>query len=90
MIALSSIAVIQCDRLPDIANGQVELTGTTVGSVATYRCNKGFILVGTEIRLCQANGEWSGREPVCRGKPYLASVHGYMGDIVLLYTLQMK
>ena len=60
-------AVIQCDRLSDIKNGRVVLSGTTAGSTATYSCNKGFVLVGESTRLCQSNGEWSGREPFCKG-----------------------
>ena len=60
--------VIECDSLPDIKNGRVLLSGTTVGSTATYSCNKGFVLVGESTRICQSSGEWSGKEPVCRCK----------------------
>ncbi len=65
---LCTLAVIECDRLRDIANGQVQLSGTAVGSTATYSCNRGYILVGKSTRVCQSNGEWSGREPFCKRK----------------------
>ena len=54
-----------CERLQDIRNGQVDLSGRTVGSTATYSCNRGFVLVGSSTRICQSNGQWSGSEPSC-------------------------
>ena len=56
---------MECDDLPDPANGNVELSGRTPGSTATYSCVRGYRLVGDETRTCQDDGEWSGREPVC-------------------------
>ncbi len=57
---------IECDRLRDIANGQVQLSGTTVGSTATYSCSHGYFLVGTSKRVCGTDGDWSGKEPFCK------------------------
>ena len=59
-----------CERLPDISNGQVDLSGRTVGSTTTYSCNKGFVLVGSSTRICQRNGQWSGSQPSC-GRSWL-------------------
>ena len=63
---ISSSAVL-CGALPDIRFGSVSLTGTGFGSVATYVCDAGYTLVGSLTRTCQASGEWSGEEPICRG-----------------------
>ena len=41
------------------------MDSTTVNSVATYYCNTGYDLVGTETRTCMASGMWSGIEPTC-------------------------
>ena len=50
-------------------NGRVDFSaGTTFGSTATYECTRPFAVNGTESRLCQANGTWSGEDPVCTGK----------------------
>ena len=57
--------IIDCGNLRDPRNGDVDLTGTTVGSRATYSCDNGFVLQGNIIRKCQNIGEWSGKEPIC-------------------------
>ena len=60
--------------LTDPANGIVKFGSTNVRATATYVCNKGFVLVGSAVRVCQQDGEWSGEEPICRGG--LVSVGG--------------
>ena len=59
--------VVDCGNLQNPRFGRVVLTGTTFGSTATYSCQGGYILVGGSTRTCQANGQWSGVAPVCRG-----------------------
>ena len=58
--------VVDCGNLDDPDNGEVTLTGTTLGSKADYSCNNGYALEGNERRVCQSNREWSGMAPVCR------------------------
>ena len=53
----------------DPDNGRVDFSsGTTFGSTATYECTSPFAVNGTETRVCEANGTWSGEEPLCTGK----------------------
>ena len=59
---------IQCPALSDPENGAVSITGTGVGDTATYTCNSGYELSGSDTRTCQSNGEWSGSAPTCEGK----------------------
>ena len=66
----SVTTAIECERLPDIENGRVILSGTIVGSTATYSCSSGYILVGDRTRTCQSSGRWSGSEPFCKCKNY--------------------
>ena len=49
-------------------NGLVTINGRTFGSIATYQCDEGFILVGSETRTCQQDGEWSDSQPTCEGQ----------------------
>ena len=50
------------------------MSGLRVGSTATYKCDDGFLLVGTTTRECLSNGQWSGNAPICKRK-YLLVVH---------------
>ena len=54
-----------CTDLVPPANGTVEVTGSSLGSVANYSCMEGFELVPAINRICQENGNWSGTDPVC-------------------------
>ena len=60
-------SAIDCGDLDDPSNGQVTLTGTTLGSMATYECDSGFTLVGNQVRTCEDDGNWSGMDPGCAG-----------------------
>ena len=41
------------------------LNGTVFGSQAVYTCGGGSTLVGDDVRLCQADEQWSGNAPNC-------------------------
>ena len=60
-----SLQVIDCGSLNPPQNGEVQFDSTVFGSIATYQCNRGFRLQGSEARTCQENSKWSGREPMC-------------------------
>ena len=48
-----------------IENGFVCYNGIVAESLATYMCNEGYTLTGTEQRLCGSDGRWSGDTPFC-------------------------
>lgn len=48
-----------------LANGVRTGNDLTVGSAIFYRCNDGFILMGSKVRVCQENGVFSGMQPKC-------------------------
>lgn len=48
-----------------LTNGRVIIDQTTLGSVARFMCNNGFVLRGdTVTRTCEVTG-WSGSNPSC-------------------------
>ena len=59
-----------CGALPDPANGNVIITGTLQGAVATYTCDLGLELVGNGTRECGDNMRWLGSAPTCSGRQY--------------------
>ncbi len=53
--------------VPDnITNGLVLFDSTYFESVASYKCNHGYVLDGPVNRTCQDNGMWSRQEPSCK------------------------
>ena len=70
-------------------SGVVRLTGTTLNSKVIYQCNHGYHPVGNGRRVCQSNGEWSGRTPVCRCRLFVFLYvynHGINAVCGLSYT----
>ena len=63
-------AAIFCEELPEIENGEISYAPDSegpeydLGTVATYTCDGGFMLVGSAQRICQ-NGNFTGIEPFC-------------------------
>ena len=58
--------IVRCGGLSNPSNGRVSISTDTPGGIATYSCNSGYELVGTERRTCQNDGQWSDRAPTCR------------------------
>ena len=63
-----------CGNLEHPKNGMVNLSGTLFEDKASYQCNGGYHIVGTDKRVCNSNGEWTDAAPVCAGKPRLSDV----------------
>lgn len=61
----SCIEITGCG-FPDVPLlGLIQLEDITIGSVATYSCDEGFMLLGNHNRTCLSTGEWSGETPDC-------------------------
>ncbi|KAM4706820.1 sushi, von Willebrand factor type A, EGF and pentraxin domain-containing protein 1 [Discoglossus pictus] len=75
--------VVRCPELlpPENGNFIQDMCNNHFDAACGIRCNPGFDLVGSKIRLCQPNGLWSGSEATCRVRtcPKLHSIeHGRM------------
>ncbi|XP_072133940.1 sushi, von Willebrand factor type A, EGF and pentraxin domain-containing protein 1-like isoform X2 [Mobula birostris] len=54
-----------CGYPGEIVNGYSVAANTTFGSRAIFYCEKGFLMVGKNYRVCTATG-WDGKVPVCK------------------------
>ena len=62
------LTVVDCGTLTSPENGSVSHTaGTTFRQTATYSCDKGYNLVGSNTHTCQATGFWSWNASNCQG-----------------------
>ena len=56
-----------CGSLPVPTNGSSVGNLTTFPNKILFNCDEGFNLSGSDVRHCQANGEWSGIQTFCEG-----------------------
>ncbi|XP_039996882.1 sushi, von Willebrand factor type A, EGF and pentraxin domain-containing protein 1 isoform X2 [Xiphias gladius] len=61
-------AAQSCGPPPTVKNAQVQTTGETYLHNASYVCNVGLQLVGSETLTCLANGTWSLPAPTCEAR----------------------
>ncbi|CAI7994714.1 Sushi, von Willebrand factor type A, EGF and pentraxin domain-containing protein 1, partial [Geodia barretti] len=57
--------LVMCPTLNDPDNGNLNLSGNSLGDTAEYTCNTGYNLMGESILTCGADSQWSGTPPVC-------------------------
>ncbi|PKU44337.1 von willebrand factor type egf and pentraxin domain-containing protein 1 [Limosa lapponica baueri] len=59
---------VHCPELKPPENGYFvqNVCNNYFNAACGIRCKAGFDLVGSSIRLCQPNGQWSGSEATCR------------------------
>ena len=69
------ITATPCANLTSPDDGMVTYDDNTVGSQANYSCSEGYTLNGTTTRVCQADGQWSGSEPICEGQSVIFVLH---------------
>ena len=78
------IVVKKCPKL-DLDYGFVKHSGFKPGSKASHFCNRGFKLNGDKVRVCQKNGYWSGKPPVCESK-----LNSYFFKLIGTYYLSLQ
>ena len=62
---------VVCPPLNNPFNGKYDcsLGGNEVAyykDICSFSCNTGYELTGDATRICQSDGNWSGREATCR------------------------
>ena len=66
--AYNILAAVVCLLLVPPENGDVQQTGDTYGSTASYSCDHGYRLEGGESQVACLLGGWSGDPPLCTCK----------------------
>ncbi|XP_041475001.1 sushi, von Willebrand factor type A, EGF and pentraxin domain-containing protein 1-like isoform X1 [Lytechinus variegatus] len=67
-IATQRCKVIHCPLLQRPENGEFVECSNVVNGACAIRCNRGYEVTGSSIRLCFSNGSWSGEDFNCRVK----------------------
>lgn len=87
---------VVCD-MPNINENLIVEAGTrAVGSVATFKCAKGRIMVGNDTRVCQKNGKWAGKNPTCRREytkiiiPWRFEMDWLSGFLVPIFSCRLR
>nr|XP_046231714.1 sushi domain-containing protein 2-like [Scatophagus argus] len=84
--------VISCGWLSPPTNGKKEGTTYLQGAKVRLSCDDGYTLKGSEERVCQENGQWSGEDTSCVTTSNVAgivagSVIGAVALIVIITTI---
>lgn len=58
---------MDCGSLSVPMNGSSSGNSTVFPNSVHFQCDPGFLLNGSAIRTCQANGTWGGLESLCIG-----------------------
>ncbi|KAI3373651.1 hypothetical protein L3Q82_022242 [Scortum barcoo] len=66
-----STPICSRDTMGDCADPGIPAGASRAGNIfgiddkVTYTCNGNLFLVGSSVRVCQENGQWTGKEPAC-------------------------
>ena len=78
------IHVGYCQPLPDIDNGNITCSLGDDGvhshtDTCNVTCNVGYLLTGSDTRMCLSDGSWSGMDGSCQG-----DYHNFVKPIILI------
>ena len=66
--------VVKCQSIAELNNGSITCSMEDDGvlsyeDMCNVTCNTGYTLTGSDARMCQSDGSWSGMDGACgRGK----------------------
>ena len=70
---------VLCPYLDQPTKGTLKYSyGVVVNSVASFKCNIGYKLVGNEKVVCLEDGTWSANIPLCQGYIIVVSLFWFM------------
>ncbi|XP_065190223.1 complement factor B-like isoform X1 [Sycon ciliatum] len=54
-----------CQVLSPPALGSMTVNGLMFSNTTTFVCTSPYVLMGSAVRTCEINGQWSGVQPTC-------------------------
>ncbi|XP_065192525.1 inactive serine protease PAMR1-like [Sycon ciliatum] len=54
-----------CQVLSPPALGSMTVNGLMFSNTTTFVCTSPYVLMGSAVRTCEINGQWSGVQPAC-------------------------
>ena len=65
------LSIVNCSFLTDPNNGMINCSLGNDGvssyeDTCSFTCNTGYELTGSDTRICQSDGSWSGTDDICR------------------------
>ena len=69
LVCMNLIHTVTCDKLLAPSNGSINCSSNNqtlrFKDYCTFQCNDGYELQGSEVRQCEASGEWNGSRTQC-------------------------
>ena len=63
------MCIVTCEDLDTLSNGRINCSSNNqllqYQDICTFQCNDGYELQGSEVRQCEASGEWNGSRTQC-------------------------
>ncbi|KAG7318162.1 hypothetical protein KOW79_017917 [Hemibagrus wyckioides] len=79
--------VVSCGWLQSPSHGKKDGTMYLEGASVRFSCNHGYRLYGSQERVCQEDGRWSGEDTHCVSDDILGIVLGSIGAVLTLVVM---
>ena len=72
-----------CSQLMDPVNGTMSCSLLyspliLYEDTCSFTCNNGYDLTGSDTRICQSDGSWSGSDDVCRRGKFMIIINNFI------------
>lgn len=73
-----------CASLTPPTHSVMTVTGLNFGNTTSFVCNAPYNLVGSAVRTCEINGQWSGVQPTCSRESIRAGKKSFIFHVGVL------
>ena len=64
---LAYLVGVKCGAINRLTNGRIEYSGQDYQSIASFICDEGHQVIGSNISVCDECGFWDPPAPICQG-----------------------